>query len=85
VVPVSAEGHYEPLFAVYRKSALPAMLRALEEGKRRVAAAFPYCNVRTAPVPPRVRLSNINTLCDYHRLLRSLESNPQDRMPRSPG
>lgn len=78
VVPVSAEGHYEPLFAVYRKSALPAMLRALEEGERRVADAFPYCQVRTAPVPPQVRLSNINTMRDYRRLVRSLESTPEE-------
>lgn len=68
VVPVTAEGHYEPLFAVYRKSALPAMRRALEAGQRRIVAAFPHCRVKTLPIPPMVKLANINTPDDYKEL-----------------
>jgi molybdopterin-guanine dinucleotide biosynthesis protein A len=44
VIPMSPVGH-EPLFAVYRKSAVPAMHDALEAGERRISAVFP--RVRT--------------------------------------
>lgn len=74
VVPVTLEGYYEPLFAVYRKSALPAMRRALEAGQRRVVAAFSDCRVRTVVVPDRKWLDNINTPDDYERAIRCAES-----------
>ena len=67
VMPVTREGYYEPLFAVYRKNALPAMLSALESGQRRVTALFPYCRVRTIVVPDRKWLDNVNTRDDYQR------------------
>jgi len=44
VIPMSSVGH-EPLFAVYRKSAVPAMRDVLEAGERRISAVFP--RVRT--------------------------------------
>lgn len=77
VVPVTAEGHYEPLFAVYRKSALPAMRRALDEDKRRIVAAFPYCRVKTVSLSTIDVIANINTLNDYYTLTVSKDSSPE--------
>jgi len=71
-VPLTREGHYEPLFAVYRKSALPAMRYALEIGERRVVAGLRRCRVRTIVVPDRRWLDNINTVGDYQRLMQSM-------------
>ncbi len=77
VVPVTAEGYYEPLFAVYRKSALAAMRRALEEGKRRIVAAFPYCRVKTVLLSESETIKNINTMLDYYTATHSREPSPE--------
>jgi molybdopterin-guanine dinucleotide biosynthesis protein A len=45
VIPRSAAGP-EPLFAVYRKSAVPAMHEVLGAGERRISAIFPRVQVR---------------------------------------
>ena len=84
VVPITADGHYEPLFAVYRKSALPGMRQALQDGERRAAAAFRFCRMRTVPVPAESGLDNINTIEDYRRLLRSAELREQVGMSSLP-
>jgi len=68
VIPITAEGHYEPLFAIYRKSALPGIRRALEDGERRVVAVFRYCRVKTVSIPSSDEIKNINTMDDYWRL-----------------
>lgn len=68
VVPVTPAGHYEPLFAVYRKSALPAVRRALDNGERRVSAAYRHCAVLKVPLFPGQELQNINTMDHYNRL-----------------
>lgn len=82
VVPVTIEGHYEPLFAVYRKSALPAMRRALEDGERRVVAALSRCRVKTVQIPPSDEIKNINTMDDYRKLMLSIGSHlDRIRMP----
>ncbi|HPO11992.1 MAG TPA: molybdenum cofactor guanylyltransferase [Candidatus Hydrogenedentes bacterium] len=69
VIPITAEGHYEPLFAVYRKSALPGMRQALEEGERRVVGALRHCRVKTVCIPSSDGIKNINTKDDYRKLL----------------
>jgi len=68
VIPITAEGHYEPLFAVYRRSALPGMRRALEDGERRVVAALPHCRVKTMCIPSSDGIKNMNTKDDYREL-----------------
>ncbi len=45
VVPV-VRGYYEPLFAVYRKSCLPVIHRALERGKLQVSGAYEELRIR---------------------------------------
>ena len=73
VVPITSEGHHEPLFSVYRKSALPSMMRALDEGERRIISAFRYCLAKTVSISEEESIKNINTLSDYTMLTRPLE------------
>jgi molybdopterin-guanine dinucleotide biosynthesis protein A len=40
------DGDFEPLFAVYRRACLPAIERALAEGRRRVISFFPEVDLR---------------------------------------
>jgi len=50
VVPRRA-GEYEPLFAVYRRTCLPAIQRALDEGQKRMISFLPAIRVRTVEEP----------------------------------
>jgi molybdopterin-guanine dinucleotide biosynthesis protein MobB len=74
VVPEGEKG-IEPLHAVYRKSALPAIEKALRDGERRVVSFFDRVSVRKVGLPEVSRLDpsleafrNINTPEDYYRL-----------------
>jgi molybdenum cofactor guanylyltransferase len=67
VVPRSSEEHREPLFAVYRRSVLPAAREALAAGRRRVDAIYAKCRVRFLELDSGERLHNINTDDDYRR------------------
>jgi molybdopterin-guanine dinucleotide biosynthesis protein A len=70
VVPRSPEGRYEPLFAVYRKSVLPATRRAIADGKRKVDAIYGKCRIRFLELDETARLHNINTRDDYDAFTR---------------
>ena len=72
-VPVTPAGHYEPLFAVYKKPAGPKIEVLLRAGERSVLPLFAIC--RTVPVPMKnaVRLRNLNTRRDYEDYLHSLD------------
>lgn len=73
VVPL-VDGYYEPLFAVYRRTCLEPVRRALARGDRRVRSFFSDVRIRT---PQREYLSrygdpdqmflNVNTMEDYLR------------------
>lgn len=69
VIPRSSVGH-EPLFAVYRKRALPAMREALEAGERRISAVFPRVRTREFALGPAAWYRNLNTPEDVARFLR---------------
>ena len=69
VVPRTLDGRYEPLFAIYRRSALPELHRALDVGERRIVRIYDRCDTRVVPVGPGERLLNINTAADYATLL----------------
>ena len=70
VVPKTAQGYFEPLFAVYRKSVLPAFQRSLAAGRRKIIAALDHCYVKHVALPESLQLGNVNTLEDYECLLR---------------
>lgn len=68
VVPVNAAGKYETLFAVYKKSCLPAIDAAIEEGVRRISDVFARCRVRYVRLQGLSRITNINTPRDLRRM-----------------
>jgi molybdenum cofactor guanylyltransferase len=65
VVPANEKGELEPLFAVYRKSVLPAAREALNMGARRVISFYPKHVVKRMPMYPGTVLLNLNTPLDY--------------------
>jgi molybdopterin-guanine dinucleotide biosynthesis protein A len=68
VIPVSTHGR-EPLFAVYRKSAVPAMHDALESGERRIDAVFPRVRTRFFDLGRAPWYRNLNTQDDVAAFL----------------
>ncbi|HPC17989.1 MAG TPA: molybdenum cofactor guanylyltransferase, partial [Candidatus Hydrogenedentes bacterium] len=68
-VPATPEGHLEPLFAVYRKSLLPAMRDALARGNRRIRDVFTQGRVNTIPLRGSLAPRNLNTVEEYRALL----------------
>ena len=71
VVPVTPEGHLEPLVAVYNKRFLRTAKVALAQGERTILNLLTPDRVEFVPVPPHVRLSNLNTSQDYARYCRT--------------
>ena len=74
VVPEGEKG-LEPLHAVYRKSALPAIEKSLRNGERRVITLFDRVRIRRVAAeevsrvdPSHDAFRNINTPEDYYRL-----------------
>jgi molybdopterin-guanine dinucleotide biosynthesis protein A len=65
-VPVTEESRYEPLFAVYRKSILPAANEALLRGDRRVIDMFSGRVIRKVYLPNGTNIKNLNTVADYN-------------------
>ena len=63
VVPRSRVGH-EPLFAVYRKSAIPAMCDVLAAGERRISAVFARVRTHAFELGAARWYRNLNTKQD---------------------
>jgi len=70
VIPTTGQRWHEPLFAVYRKSALSAINQTLASGKRRISDVFPHCKVKYLEL--ETELSNLNTMADYEEFRRSI-------------
>lgn len=68
VVPKIGPEMYEPLFAVYKKSALPAIEQVLQSGSNRVIDCFDRCRVKYIDLPGR-QFKNINTKAEYRGLV----------------
>jgi len=69
VVPVTGDGQYEPLFAVYRKSALGAINNILSSGGHKISDVFPLCNVKKVDLG--AGLVNLNTMAEYEEFRKS--------------
>jgi len=65
VVPTTGDKKYEPLFAIYRKSALDAIKRTLRKGERKISEVFDKCEVKYIDLGKADWLININTLAEY--------------------
>ena len=63
VVPATGKGKYEPLFAVYRKSALRAISKVLSSGGRKISDVFALCNIKKVDIG--ASLINLNTTAEY--------------------
>lgn len=72
-LPVDKNGRIEPLFAVYRTSALPAFERAFAQGARRIRDAFGSLKVRQYSIEEDDIPANLNTPEDYRAYMRELE------------
>jgi len=68
VVPRVGADLYEPLFAVYRKSALPAMEGLLQAGNNKIIDSYSRCRVLYVDLPGR-QFRNINTKAEYSGLV----------------
>ncbi len=56
---------FEPLFAVYRKSALDAINKVLSSGGRKISDVFARCKVKYFEL--ETNLSNLNTIAEYKK------------------
>ncbi len=65
VVPVTGQDQYEPLFAVYRKSAAQAIDQVLASGRRKVTDVFALCKVTYVELDDPEWLVNLNTMAEY--------------------
>ena len=65
VLPTAGNGKYEPLFAIYRKSALEAIKRVLSLGGRKISEVFTRCTVKYIELENADWLVNLNTLAEY--------------------
>lgn len=72
VIPRTENG-YEPFHAVYRReTCLPAIMRAIQSGEKRLISWFPNVSISTIPVPEllhhdpqRIAFMNLNTKEDF--------------------
>jgi molybdopterin-guanine dinucleotide biosynthesis protein A len=72
VVPVSSEGHFEPLFAVYRRSVIPEIESLARAGEYSILTLFDRCRTREVRMKDSSWLRNLNTPEDYKKYLREL-------------
>ncbi|MBN2207805.1 MAG: NTP transferase domain-containing protein [Candidatus Coatesbacteria bacterium] len=70
VIPTRGEGIFEPLFAVYNKSIIPAMRSLLERGSRKISDVFNHARVRYPEIGQTIELKNLNTMTDYRDYIR---------------
>jgi molybdopterin-guanine dinucleotide biosynthesis protein A len=72
VIPVTGDEMYEPLFAVYRKSVIPAIREIIGQGHRRIIELLNRTKVRTIPLSGANWYYNINTIQDYRNIVEPL-------------
>lgn len=71
-VPVDPAGRYEPLFAVYKRTVVPAVEALLRSGEKSVLPLYERCRTAVVRIEDGRRLTNLNTRADYLEYLRSL-------------
>jgi len=69
IIPVTNEGKYEPLFAVYRKSALKSINKVLSSGGRKISDVFDLCKIKKVELG--ASLVNLNTITEYEEFQKS--------------
>ncbi len=69
VIPQSGPSRYEPLFAVYKKSALAAIDKAIAAGVYRIIDPLKDCKVNYIDLVRSQQLENLNTMKDYRKFI----------------
>jgi molybdopterin-guanine dinucleotide biosynthesis protein A len=70
VVPQTGPSQYEPLFAVYKKSVLAEIDKAIAAGRYRIIESLKNCKVNYADLPGDIRLENLNSMNDYREFVK---------------
>jgi molybdopterin-guanine dinucleotide biosynthesis protein A len=83
-VPVGPAGHFEPLFAVYRKPVVPEIEALLRSGERSILPLFGRCRTVVVRLKDATWLRNLNTREDYRSYLRSLTGRQPGRTEEGP-
>ncbi|MCK4292279.1 MAG: molybdenum cofactor guanylyltransferase [Planctomycetes bacterium] len=65
VIPTTGDQKYEPLFAVYHRSALEAMNKVLSSGGRKISDIFALCRVEYVELGDAEWFINLNTRTEY--------------------
>jgi len=63
--PRNPDGRCEPLFSVYRKSALEPMEMMLRQGQKSVHKLFGFCKTNFIDINEQGMIVNLNTMADY--------------------
>ncbi len=69
VIPTTKGGYMEPMFAIYRKSMLPAVRQTLLCGENKILKVFPYCNIKYMNLGKADWLRNLNTDDNYTKYI----------------
>ena len=70
VLPQTGPSHYEPLFAVYKKSTLAAIDESIMAGNYKILDPLKKCKVNYIKLPRAEQLKNLNTMNDYRRFVK---------------
>ena len=70
VVPRYRDGKFEPLFAAYNRSIIPAIEKQIASGDRKISSLFPICRTKFVAMDGQKWFRNLNTLKEYHDYLR---------------
>lgn len=75
LIPTTKGGYMEPMFAIYRKSMLPAVRQTLLWGENKILKVFPYCKIKYMNLGKADWLRNLNTEDDYTKYISELRQN----------
>ncbi len=85
VVPITAEGFLEPLFAVYSRRLVPRIERSLRAGEYSLLPLIEGARASRVKLKKGDRIRNLNTPEDYQDYLRSLRERPATGPPSGKG
>ena len=71
IIPVTNEGKYEPLFAVYRRNLVKTINKVLSSGGRKISDVFESCKVKEVNL--KDSLVNLNTMAEYEEYQKNLQ------------
>lgn len=74
VMPVTSDGHFEPLYAIYRKSVVPHAEALLMKNTRKVTELLKMVKVRFIDFDENSWYKNLNTQADYLDFAKSISA-----------